>query len=83
MHASNTRALLPLAATCSRTFRAVDRGITADSTMMSVSVDPRAPQNIACAARDGQVFRSTDDGANWSSHPLPDKALEVRAIAAG
>ncbi len=66
-----------------KTFERVDRGITADSTMMSVSVDPRAPANIACAARDGQVFRSGDDGATWASHPLPDKALEVRAIAAG
>jgi photosystem II stability/assembly factor-like uncharacterized protein len=51
--------------------------------MMSVSVDPRAPANIACAARDGQVFHTTDDGATWSNHPLPDRALEVRAIAAG
>lgn len=66
-----------------KTFERVDRGITADSTMMSVSIDSRAPSNIACAARDGQVFRTADDGATWSSHPLPDKALEVRAIAAG
>ena len=66
-----------------KTFERVDRGITANSTMMAVSVDPRAPDNIACAARDGQVFRSADDGATWSSHPLPAKATEVRAIAAG
>ena len=66
-----------------KTFERVDRGITADSTMMSVAVDPRAPANIACAARDGQVFRTTDDGATWSGHPLPEKALEVRAVAAG
>ena len=66
-----------------RTFERVDRGISANSTMMSVSVDPREPSNIACAARDGQVFRTSDDGATWSNHPLPDKALEVRAIAAG
>ena len=66
-----------------KTFERVDQGVTANSTMMSVSVDPRAPANIACAARDGQVFRTTDDGATWSSHPLPSGALEVRAIAAG
>lgn len=66
-----------------QTFERVDRGITANSTMMAVSVDPRAPAHIACAARDGQVFRTADDGANWSSHPLPAKATEVRAIAAG
>lgn len=66
-----------------KTFERVDRGITVNSTMMSVSVDPRAPSSIVCAARDGQVFRSADDGATWSSHPLPGKALEVRAVAAG
>ena len=66
-----------------KTFERVDRGVTANSTMMSVSVDPSSPSNIACAARDGQVFRTSDDGATWSNHPLPEKALEVRAIAAG
>ena len=66
-----------------QTFERVDRGITAHSTMMAVAVDPRAPANIACAARDGQVFRTADDGATWSSHPLPAQATEVRAIAAG
>ena len=66
-----------------KTFERVDRGVTAESTMMAVSVDPHAPENIACAARDGQVFRSSDDGATWSNHPLPERVLEVRAIAAG
>ena len=66
-----------------KTFERVDRGITANATMMAVSVDPRAPSHIYCIARDGQVFGTLDDGATWTTHQLPDKAKELRGLAAG
>ena len=56
-----------------KTFERVDRGITANSTMMSVSVDPRAPSNIACAARDGQVFRTSDERRDLEQPPTARK----------
>ncbi len=66
-----------------RTFERVDKGITANAIMMSVSVDPRAPSHIFCSARDGQVFGTLDDGATWTTYELPEKAKEVRGLAAG
>ena len=66
-----------------RTFERVDQDITANTTMMAVSVDPRTPSHIFCVARDGQVFGSLDDGATWTTHQLPEKAKEIRGLAAG
>ena len=66
-----------------KTFERVDQGVTATSTMMAVAVDPRAPSHVSCVSRDGQVFISLDDGETWRTNPLPEKAKEVRALAAG
>ena len=51
--------------------------------MMAVRVNPREPSHVFCAARDGQVFGSLDDGATWNSYDLPEKAKEVRGLAVG
>ena len=66
-----------------RTFERVDRGIEANSTMMAVAVDARAPSHIYSISRDGQMFGTLDDGANWTTYPLPEKARECRGLAAG
>ena len=66
-----------------RSFEPVGAGVAANSTMMAVRVNSREPSHVFCAARDGQVFGSLDDGATWSSHPLPEKAKEVRGLAVG
>ena len=65
------------------TFKQVDRGSTCTSTMMAVSVDPRASSHVFCAARDGLVFGSLDDGAIWTTYHLPETAKEVLGLAVG
>ena len=66
-----------------KTFERVGQGLSAASTMMAVSLDRNNQANIACAARDGQVFRTADEGASWQTVPLPEKAREVRGLALG
>ena len=66
-----------------RTWERIDRGFTAQATMMAVAVDGRRPQHICCCTRDGQVFGTEDGGATWTEHPLPDEVQQVRALACG
>ncbi len=66
-----------------RTFEPVGSGITANSTMMAVRADTRAPANVFCVARDGEAFGSSDEGATWNAYPLPIDAKEVRGLAVG
>ena len=66
-----------------KTFERVGPDANAHSTMMAVRVDARAPEHIFCVARDGEVFGSLDDGANWTEYDLPEKAKEIRGLAVG
>lgn len=66
-----------------KTFERVGPPENANSTMMAVRLDPRAPDRVFCAARDGQVFGTQDSGQTWQSHPLPEKAKEIRGLAVG
>lgn len=66
-----------------KTFERVGPPENAASTMMAVRLDPRAPDRIYCAARDGQVFGTPDGGQTWQTHPLPEKAKEIRGLAVG
>jgi photosystem II stability/assembly factor-like uncharacterized protein len=65
------------------TWRRVDRGLTPKSTMMAVALTARQPAVIYCAARDGEVFGSHDDGATWRACPLTAGTQEVRTLACG
>jgi photosystem II stability/assembly factor-like uncharacterized protein len=63
-----------------RTWRRFDK-VKPKSTMMAVALHPRDPHVVWGAAREGQVFGTTDGGATWKEHPLPEGARDVYAIA--
>ena len=64
-----------------QSWRRVDHGIEANSTLMAVSVHPSDPAQIYCVARGGQVFGTEDAGDTWRESPLPGGVEDVYAVA--
>jgi photosystem II stability/assembly factor-like uncharacterized protein len=63
------------------TWQRVDRGVTPRSTMMSLALHGKDPDQVYCATRGGQVFGTQDGGASWREYPLPEGAQDVYAVA--
>jgi hypothetical protein len=64
-----------------QTWKRVDHGVQAHSTMMSVALHRADPQQIYCNSRGGQVFGTQDGGATWHEYPLPAHIQDVYAVA--
>ena len=64
-------------------WKRLDHGVTARSTMMALALHPRDPAQVYCTTRHGQVFGTIDGGARWREAPLPDGVEDVFAIACG
>ncbi|HEV8439312.1 MAG TPA: hypothetical protein VGT40_14565 [Methylomirabilota bacterium] len=64
-----------------QSWRRVDHGVKAHSTMMSMAVHAKDPNQIYCASRGGQVFGTPDGGASWREYRLPDGVQDVYAVS--
>ncbi len=64
-----------------QTWRRIDHGIKAGSTLMAVSEHPRDPTKIYCVTRMGQVFGTENAGLSWQEYRLPALVEDVYAIA--
>jgi len=64
-----------------QTWRRIDHGVVAESTLMSVCVHPADAARVYCVTRGGQVFGTEDDGATWSDYRLPEGVHDVYAVA--
>ena len=64
-----------------KTWKRFDHGVKAHSTMMSVGLHPRDPNQVYCATRGGQVFGTQDGGANWHEYRLPENIQDVYTVA--
>ncbi len=62
-------------------WRRIDHGVTARSTLMKLAVHPEDPAQLYAATRDGQVFGTADGGARWREWRLPEGATDVYALA--
>jgi photosystem II stability/assembly factor-like uncharacterized protein len=64
-----------------RSWRRIDHGVTAQSTVMAVCVHPSDPARIYCVTRGGQVLGTEDAGASWNDDRLPAGVHDVYAVA--
>jgi photosystem II stability/assembly factor-like uncharacterized protein len=64
-----------------QTWRRIDHGIKAESTMMAVSLHPGDPNQIYSVARQGQVFGTRDGGKSWKEWRLPEDVKDIYAVA--
>lgn len=64
-----------------KTWRRIDHGIKADSTLMAVSEHPRDPARVYCVTRAGQVFGTENAGNSWQEYRLPRGVDDVYAVA--
>ena len=65
------------------TWRRIDHGIKAESTLMAVAEHRADPARIACVTRGGQVFGTADGGDSWQEYRLPAGVEDVYAVACG
>jgi len=66
-----------------RSWRRVDHGVKARSTMMAMALHGKDPDQVYCATRGGQVFGTQDGARTWHEYPLPQGTDDVYTVACG
>ncbi len=62
-------------------WRRIDHGVTAHSTMMAVALHGQDPDQVYCVARGGQVFGTQDGGRSWKESHLPEGTEDCFTVA--
>jgi photosystem II stability/assembly factor-like uncharacterized protein len=64
-----------------RSWRRLDHGVKARSTMMAMALHAADPAQVYCSTRGGQVFGTEDGGRTWREYPLPEGVADVYTVA--
>ena len=64
-----------------QTWKRIDHGVNAESTVMTLSTHPTDPARVYSATRSGQVIGTEDNGATWQDYRLPQGVQDVYAVA--
>ncbi|MDB5928268.1 MAG: BNR-containing glycosyl hydrolase [Betaproteobacteria bacterium] len=64
-----------------QTWRRIDHGVKADSTLMAVAAHPSERARVYCISRGGQVFGTEDSGASWQEYRLPEGVQDAYTVA--
>jgi photosystem II stability/assembly factor-like uncharacterized protein len=65
------------------TWHAVDLPGPLKSSVFGIAVNPRLPDQVHCATKNGGVFSSPDRGSSWRYAPLPRGAGHVFSLGLG
>ena len=65
------------------TWKAADLPGPLKSTVFAIAANPRLPDQVHCATKNGGVFSSGDGGRSWRYSPLPRRAGHVFSLALG
>jgi photosystem II stability/assembly factor-like uncharacterized protein len=64
-----------------QTWKRIDHGVKAQSTVMSIAAHPTDPARFYSCTRSGQVIGTEDGGESWQDYPLPQGVQDVYAVA--
>ncbi len=64
-----------------QTWKRIDHGVKAESTVMAVSTHPKDPARVWCVTRSGQVIGTEDGGKSWADYRLPEGVHDVYTVA--
>ncbi len=64
-----------------QSWKRIDHGVQAESTVMALAVHPTDPARVYCCTRNGQVIGTEDNGASWQDYRLPQGVQDVYAVA--
>jgi photosystem II stability/assembly factor-like uncharacterized protein len=64
-----------------QTWRRIDHGVNAESTVMALAIHPKDSARLYACTRGGQIIGTEDDGATWQDDRLPDGVQDVYAVA--
>jgi photosystem II stability/assembly factor-like uncharacterized protein len=64
-----------------QTWKRIDHGVKAETTVMAVSTHPTDPNRVYCVTRRGQVLGTEDAGKSWTDYRLPDGVHDVYTVA--
>ena len=64
-----------------QSWKRIDHGVNAESTVMSLATHPTDPARLYSATRSGQVIGTEDNGATWQDYRLPQGMQDVYAVA--
>ncbi|MBT5107659.1 MAG: hypothetical protein HOM25_03170 [Rhodospirillaceae bacterium] len=64
-----------------QTWRRIDHGVAAESTVMAVTAHPADAASVYCVTRGGQVIGTEDGEVSWRDYRLPQGVHDVYAVA--